>query len=136
MKPPTRILETVLYCGDLPAARHFYGTVLRLAEYAYLEQEYLFYRVGTGMLLVFQPDKSQAKNPEQRPDLPPGHGVSGAGHMAFAIEHREFDDWENHLKENQVEIESRVEWPEGGKSIYFRDPGANCVELATADVWP
>ena len=26
-------------------------------------------------------------------------------------------------------------WPGGGRSIYFRDPAGNCVELVTPGVW-
>jgi hypothetical protein len=28
-----------------------------------------------------------------------------------------------------------VEWPGGGRSIYFRDPAGNSVELGTPAIW-
>ena len=34
-----------------------------------------------------------------------------------------------------VSIEKEVEWPKGGKSLYFRDPTGNSVELVTPGVW-
>lgn len=44
------------------------------------------------------------------------------------------DDWRQHLQTNDVLIEAEVEWPPGGKSIYFRDPAGNSVELINRDV--
>ena len=32
-------------------------------------------------------------------------------------------------------IEKEVEWPKGGRSLYFRDPAGNSVELVTPGVW-
>ena len=135
MNSLSAVLETAVYCRDLAAARHFYSTVLGLTEYSELEGEYLFYRIGQGMFLVFNPEKSQRKNLSGATDQPPGHGCRGGGHMAFTIDHQELEYWESRLREHHVHIESRVDWPGGGKSIYFRDPGNNSIELATADIW-
>ncbi|MEE9589465.1 MAG: glyoxalase/bleomycin resistance/extradiol dioxygenase family protein, partial [Hyphomicrobiaceae bacterium] len=27
------------------------------------------------------------------------------------------------------------EWPGGGRSIYFRDPSGNCLEIAEPRIW-
>ena len=35
----------------------------------------------------------------------------------------------------EVSIEAEVEWPNGGFSIYLRDPAGNSVELATPSIW-
>ena len=35
-----------------------------------------------------------------------------------------------------VAIEAEVEWPSGGRSLYFRDPAGNVVELAPPTLWP
>jgi catechol 2,3-dioxygenase-like lactoylglutathione lyase family enzyme len=43
--------------------------------------------------------------------------------------------WRAHLEGRGVEIESQVEWPNGGRSIYFRDPAGNSVEIATPELW-
>ncbi|HEX5778765.1 MAG TPA: glyoxalase, partial [Xanthobacteraceae bacterium] len=34
-----------------------------------------------------------------------------------------------------IELESRVDWPRGGKSIYFRDPDGHLLEFATPGLW-
>lgn len=44
------------------------------------------------------------------------------------------------LAEHGVAIEQEATWPEGhfrpGRSIYFRDPAGNSVEVMDADIWP
>lgn len=65
----------------------------------------------------------------------PSHGVKGPGHFALGIERQSLDVWQQHLKAHGVAIEQEVEWPKGGKSIYFRDPAGNAVELVTPGVW-
>jgi len=35
-----------------------------------------------------------------------------------------------------VPIESELSWPQGGQSLYVRDPAGNSVELATRSTWP
>jgi hypothetical protein len=32
-------------------------------------------------------------------------------------------------------IEKEFGWPRGGRSIYFRDPAGNSVELVTPGLW-
>ncbi len=72
--------------------------------------------------------------PSQEADLAP-HGAQGAVHVAFAIPMRELSAWRAWLQDNGVAIEREVTWPGGGRSIYFRDPAGNSVELATPTIW-
>ena len=65
----------------------------------------------------------------------PGHDGDGHLHMAFAIEKKELKGWRGWLDEQGIEIESTVEWPRGGTSIYFRDPDRHVIELATPGTW-
>ena len=34
-----------------------------------------------------------------------------------------------------IAIEADFTWPGGGRSIYFRDPAGNCLELAEPAIW-
>jgi catechol 2,3-dioxygenase-like lactoylglutathione lyase family enzyme len=66
--------------------------------------------------------------------LPP-HGASGPGHFALGIDAEAFDAWRQRLQSYGVTVEKEVEGPRGGKSLYFRGPAANSVELVTPGVW-
>jgi catechol 2,3-dioxygenase-like lactoylglutathione lyase family enzyme len=63
------------------------------------------------------------------------HGATGSGHFAMGIEAEAFDSWRKLLQGHGATIEKEVEWPRGGKSLYFRDPAGNSVELVTPGVW-
>ena len=128
MQPP-RIFETVLYALDLRAAEHFYRDVIGLEMFSHSELVVSF-RCADGVLLVFDPRKSGAPNRNV-----PSHGTSGAGHVAFAAKEEELPSWRQRLRDAGVPIEAEVEWEQGGRSIYFRDPAGNSVELAPPTFW-
>jgi len=65
----------------------------------------------------------------------PGHDGSGRVHFAFAIAAEDLPAWETHLQACAVAIEGRTAWPQGGHSLYFRDPDQHLVELATPGLW-
>ena len=125
-----QVLETCLYVNSLSEAETFYSDVLNLQLHSQQEERHLFYYCGAGMLLLFLPEIS--KDPES--PLPP-HGTVGSGHVAFSVPLNELSKWENHLLTHQVPIEQRVEWPAGGKSLYFRDPAGNSLEIASPHIW-
>lgn len=54
---PSRILETVLYADDLTAAYQFYTEVLGLEAFSYNPERSIFFKVGSGMLIVFRAEK-------------------------------------------------------------------------------
>ncbi len=58
------------------------------------------------------------------------------GHLAFSISADLLAAWRIRLRERGIEIESEVQWERGGTSLYFRDPDANLLELASPGVWP
>lgn len=123
------VLETGLYADDLQAAERFYGTVLGLDVIFREEDRHVFFRCGTGVVLVFNPEATRTGDP-----LPP-HGTEGPGHMAFAVPHADLSDWEQRFDEHGIDIEEEVGWPGGGRSVYVRDPAGNSIELATPDLW-
>jgi catechol 2,3-dioxygenase-like lactoylglutathione lyase family enzyme len=60
--------------------------------------------------------------------------VSG-GHIAFSISAADWDAWLRRLEERGIAVERIVRWPRGGRSLFFRDPEQNLVELATPGLW-
>jgi catechol 2,3-dioxygenase-like lactoylglutathione lyase family enzyme len=135
MKPPTAILETILYARDLDAAEAFYSGVLALALYSKQPGRQLFYRCGGQMLLIFNPGET-VKPPPSGAALPvPPHGAIGPGHVCFAATADEIDRWRARLLARTIAIEADFAWPGGGRSIYFRDPAGNCLEFAEPRIW-
>ena len=66
----------------------------------------------------------------------PAHDGSGTQHLCLAIPVASCADWERHLLEHDVVIESRVIQSHGGTSLYFRDPDGHSLEVATPGLWP
>jgi catechol 2,3-dioxygenase-like lactoylglutathione lyase family enzyme len=124
-----RIYETVLYADDLAAVRDFYRDVLGLRSVGDPGELAATFRLDDGgMLLFFAPRLSS------QPGRPvPSHGTTGAGHVAFSVQ--KLDDWRDRLRAAEIDIEQEVDW-DGGRSIYFRDPAGNSVELVEGDIWP
>lgn len=125
-----KVLETCLYLDNLQAGEDFYKNVLGLKLYSKVEDRHVFFYCGDSMLLLFNPkvtSKSDGKVP--------AHGAKGQGHVAFGMNEDDIDGWLEHLQQHKVKIESTVEWPAGGFSIYFRDTAGNSVELTTPLTW-
>ncbi len=129
-RAPQHIMETSLYVEDLAQAREFYGRVLGLEPFAEVEGRHLFFKVGRGMLLLFNPEATTIASGEV-----PTHGASGPGHAALGVSLADIDRWRRRLHEFGVEIEAEVKWPSGGHSLYFRDPAGNSLELTTPETW-
>ena len=124
-----QILETCLYVSDIKKATAFYQALFDLEPYAVENNRHVFFRIGDCMLLLFNSAVTK------KGGSVPAHGVTGQGHVAFTIEHRKLQFWRNRLEEQNIEIEQEYVWPSAGKSIYFRDPFMNSIELATSDTW-
>ena len=134
MRPPKAILETVIYATDLDAAERFYRDVVGLEVVKTFKNQFVFLRCGEQMLLIFNP--AETVIPYKVGQLPvPPHGAHGPGHLCFKAEADELDGWCDRLTAAGVEIESDMEWPGGGRSIYFRDPAGNSLEFTEARIW-
>ena len=139
---PSAILESALYVDDLDAAEAFYGGVMGLERIVKVEGRHVFFRCGSGVLLLFNPAATvQPPAPGARLPVPP-HGTSGAGHLCFSGTDDEIERWKAHLEDNGVAVEADFNWPSskpdeptGGRSIYFRDPAGNSLEIAEPRIW-
>jgi len=129
------VLETSLYVDAFERACPFYEQVLGLNS-IYRDARLCAYDVGgRGVLLLFLRGASLA--PSRLPGgVVPPHDGHGPIHMAFSIAADALADWEARLAETGVAIDSRVKWPRGGETIYFRDPDGHVLELATPGLWP
>ena len=127
---PSAILESSLYTPDLDAGRIFYEDLLGLELYSEEAGRHLFFRCGGGMLLLFNPAQAEIST-----GAVPTHGGRGPGHLAFSIQETEVEDWRSHLTNSGIAIEAEISWPAGGRSLYFRDPAGNSLELATPKTW-
>jgi catechol 2,3-dioxygenase-like lactoylglutathione lyase family enzyme len=130
-QPPLEgILETCVYANDLEAAERFYRDVIGLDVYAKMDGRHVFFRCGACMFLVFNPETTVVKGTPF-----PVHGAVGPGHAAFEVLPESLDAWRARLGDAGVSIETEIDWPNGGHSIYFRDPAGNSIELATRQTW-
>jgi catechol 2,3-dioxygenase-like lactoylglutathione lyase family enzyme len=123
------ILEACVYARDLDEAERFYTNVLGLRVIARVGDRHVFFRCGSRVFLVFNPERTREGG------LVPGHGATGAGHVCFAMRQEEADAWRARLQSAGVPIETEFQWPGGGLSLYFRDPAGNSVELGTPRIW-
>jgi catechol 2,3-dioxygenase-like lactoylglutathione lyase family enzyme len=131
---PAAILETALYASDLAAAEAFYGGLLGLTVRAKVPGRHVFFRVGSGMLLVFDPAATEIAAAASSLAVP-SHGARGPGHVCFAASRSEIADWRERLTTAGVEIEAEFDWPNGARSLYVRDPAGNSVEFAEPRLW-
>ncbi len=124
------IVETAIYSSDLGAAERFYSEVLGLTLLGKEAGRHVFFQVGDQqVLLVFYPESTL------KGDRLPAHGAHGPGHVALGVRPEDLDLWRQRLARHGVEIEHEQTWERGGKSLYFRDPARNSVELVTPGIW-
>lgn len=131
---PSAVLESAVYVDDLDAAEAFYGGRLGLPLIGRVAGRHAFFRCGAGVVLVFRPDATEVVDPASPLAVPP-HGARGPGHLCFAAEPLGIDAWRERLVQRGIALESEVTWPWGGRSLYFRDPAGNSLEIAEARIW-
>jgi catechol 2,3-dioxygenase-like lactoylglutathione lyase family enzyme len=132
---PSAILESALYVTDLHAAEAFYAEVLGLEKIAGVSNRHVFFKCGSGVLLLFNAEATrQPPSPGAKLPVPP-HSTTGQGHLCFAATAEEIEGWKAHLAAQNIAVEADFEWPGGGRSIYFRDPSGNSLEFAEPRIW-
>jgi catechol 2,3-dioxygenase-like lactoylglutathione lyase family enzyme len=128
------ILEAAVYVDDLAVAEAFYGGILGLEKTGQQEGRHVFFRCGDTIVLVFRSEETRKAAPIG--GLPiPSHGATGAGHLCFAVDGLALDGWRQRLEAAGIGIEADFCWDNGARSIYFRDPGGNSLELAERRLW-
>ncbi len=130
IEPVQHLVEAALYVEDLGRAEAFYREVLGLELIDKEPGRHVFFRVGESMLLIFKPEATR----QEGGSVPP-HGAHGPGHVALGIPEGAFEAWREHLKQQGIQIEKERTWPRGGRSLYFRDPDGNSIELVTPGCW-
>lgn len=131
-------LESALYAEDLDAATRFWRDVMGLQPFQTVPGRHVFFRTARDpaqVLLVFNPTATE-KPPAPDAKLPvPPHGARGPGHFCLAASPQTLDRWRAHLEDQGIAIEADFHWPGGARSIYFRDPAGNSIELADPAIW-
>ena len=128
------LLETALYVENLERAANFYEKIFGF-ERLYEEARLIALAIPSRqVLLLFLKGASSGQNPVPGGLIPP-HDGAGRLHLAFAIEATEQKQWRNHLIASHIPIESEVIGDRGGRSLYFRDPDNNLVELSPPGLW-
>ncbi len=130
----TGIAESALYVDDLNRAVDFYLALLG-CEVIHRDERFCAMRVNAQQtLLLFR----RGSTPEDVV-MPFGtiisHDGSGPLHVCFGMAAGEVAVWESRLAELGIPLESKVDWPNGATSLYFRDPDGHALELATPDLW-
>ena len=129
-----RVLETSLYVDRLDRAVEFYERIFGFEKLVSDDRLCAFDISGQQVLLLFARGKATAPISIPGGIIPP-HDGQGELHLAFTMEAADADAWTERLSAAGIEIESRVKWPRGGHSLYFRDPDRNLLELVTPGCW-
>lgn len=130
---------------SLPRSVEFYRDVLALGEPSFSSERLAVFPLSQTTLILFQRGQTHRDSVLALGTIP-GHGLDPSSesdqinlktHFALAVEKKdEVDQWETRFRENKVEILGKVEWPGGGKSVYFQDPDGHVGEIASRGIWP
>ncbi|NNM73346.1 VOC family protein [Enterovirga aerilata] len=133
--PISGVLETALYVDDLSGASAFYQDVLGLRP-IFRDERLAAYDAGPrSVLLLFRRGSTLTTATMPGGTIPP-HDGHGPIHIALAVAADDLAAWERHLAAYGIPVEGRTDWPQGGTSVYFRDPDGHLLELATPGLWP
>ena len=115
---------------DLEGARKFYHERLGLEIISYAEKKHIFFRVGSTVLLCFNPDDSRTKV------SPPAHYGGGRQHTAFEVPEREYAAARDWIASLGIPIIDEVTWKGDAQSFYFEDHEGNVLEIvADNGIW-
>lgn len=127
----TGVAEAALYVDDIVVAEAFYRDVLGLPVTAAFGDSRFLQTGEHATLILFGRETLQT-----RKSIIPSHGAVGEGHVALAIPRDQYDLWRQRLLKHGVPIEHEQTWSQGARSIYFRDPDNNSLELIENHHYP
>ena len=134
MLRPTHIAETALYVDDLDRSVEFYTKLFGWGV-ARRDERFCALRVADQQVLLLFRRGASANSVPFGEAFIPGHDGSGPAHVCFGMGSDDWERWERHLVACGIPVESRIRWPGGARSLYFRDPDRHAVELATPGIW-
>ena len=129
------VIETALYVDDLTRSVEFYQRVLGFKPTSEFDPDgrlCALHVTTDQVLLLFKKGASVEATVTPFGTIPATDG-DGSLHVAFAIPASDFEAWRNRLRESGAAVESTFSWPDGGRSIYFRDPDSHNIELKTSN---
>ena len=118
-----KIKETCLYVEDLERIKQFYHVDLGLPIIHYEPGKHLFFKLGSSVLLCFNPNDSKTKV------TPPAHFGGGKQHLAFEVKKSDYLKAKQEIKSKGITIIDEVTWKSGHESFYFEDPAGNILEI-------
>ena len=128
------VVETAIHVDDVARSAQFYEDLFELRRLAGDDRFCAFEVPGNAVFLLFKKGGTTQPVPTPGGMIPP-HDGSGRMHFAFKISPDGLEECIRDLGERGIAIESRVDWPRGGASLYFRDPDGHLVELITPGCW-
>ncbi|MGE0426288.1 MAG: VOC family protein [Reyranellaceae bacterium] len=113
---------TVVYCRDMPAMRHFYESVMEFPLLRVLSERWIEFRIGANTLALTMP------NPRFGGTLPaPGELCL---QLAFRVAPAAVAECAAALQAKGVPlIAPLTDHPFGHRTIFFRDPDGNVLEI-------
>jgi catechol 2,3-dioxygenase-like lactoylglutathione lyase family enzyme len=110
----------ILLCEDLVRMKSFYHEILGF-PIARDGQDWIELRAGTVLLTL---------RPRGRPyDGPKTSGSAGV-QLAFRVAPHEVEEWFAELLQKQIEIiEPPRDWDYGHRTLFFKDPDGNILEI-------
>lgn len=130
----TKIVETCIYSSKLKEMKDFYINKLGLDFVSEENGRHVFLKAGKSMLLIFNPKSTL----NDSVSIFPIHGAitpPSIVHFALEINTADYEKWKDILSKKQINIEKELKIG-NSRSIYFRDPSGNVVELITENAWP
>ena len=127
------VIETALYVDDLARSLEFYrglfGFTLAIEP---IDRMVVLDVTDDQVLLLFKKGASIEATVLPFGTIPSTDG-DGRLHVAFGVSPSDVDAWERRLRNAGIDVQSRIDWPEGGRRLYFRDPDGHAIELKTSN---